>query len=250
MDQRGTGGPSAGQTVKESATAKIAARRPSKASRNRGFHATSVNIVTKSSARSLHRMPQTGTGGPSVGRKEKESALAKSSRAAPRRQAAIAAVAGAHQVLVNALIQAPSLERRPRGSGEHISSTGLWPSVAVSTRTSAMEAEIASSKTRPRGHDRKPDNLAEQPSRLGVGAGSVRVFPGNNARRNRSHSPAHAPRHSQRTAGERRGDIRRRQLWAHLRGAARPSDGRDLPDHERSRRSYWRGSVEPIGDVP
>jgi len=56
-------------------------------------------------------MPQTETGGPSVGQTVKESAIAKSPRAALQRQAAIAAVARAHQVLVNAPPQAPIIER-------------------------------------------------------------------------------------------------------------------------------------------
>jgi hypothetical protein len=50
MPQMETGGPSVGQTVKESAIVQIAARRPSKASLNRHLHAASANIITKSSA--------------------------------------------------------------------------------------------------------------------------------------------------------------------------------------------------------
>jgi hypothetical protein len=54
------------------------------------------------------------TGGPSVVQTVKESAIAKSPRAALQRQAAIAAVALAHQVLVNAPPQAPIIERALR----------------------------------------------------------------------------------------------------------------------------------------
>jgi len=50
----------------------------------------------------------------------KESAMAKSPRAALQRQAAIAAVARAHQVLVNAPLQAPTVERAPCGLCEQI----------------------------------------------------------------------------------------------------------------------------------
>jgi hypothetical protein len=109
-----TGGPSVGQTVKESAIVQIAARRPSKASRNRGLHAASANIITKSSACWAYPLPQTGTRGPSVGQTVKESAMAKSPRGALQRQAAIAAVARADQVLVNAPLQAPITERALR----------------------------------------------------------------------------------------------------------------------------------------
>lgn len=59
-------------------------------------------------------MPQMETGGPSVGQTVKESAIAKSPRAALQRQAAIAAVARADQVLVNAPLQAPIIERAQR----------------------------------------------------------------------------------------------------------------------------------------
>jgi hypothetical protein len=82
--------------------AKIAARRPLKASRNRRYRAASVNIVTKLSACRTCPVAQTGTGGPSVGQTGKESALAKSPPAPLQRQAAIAAVGLDHQVLVNA----------------------------------------------------------------------------------------------------------------------------------------------------
>jgi hypothetical protein len=54
-------------------------------------------------------MPQTGTDGSSVGRKEKESALAKSPRDGLKKQAAIGAVARAHRVLVNAPLEARSV---------------------------------------------------------------------------------------------------------------------------------------------
>jgi len=49
--------------MKESAIVKIAARRPSKASRNRRLHAASANIITKSSAYWACPMPQTEIGG-------------------------------------------------------------------------------------------------------------------------------------------------------------------------------------------
>jgi len=70
-----TGGPSVGQTVKESAIVQIAARRPSKASLNRGLDAASANIITKSPACWAYPLPQTGTRGPSVGQTVKESAI-------------------------------------------------------------------------------------------------------------------------------------------------------------------------------
>jgi len=70
-----TGGPSVGQTVKESAIGQIAARRPSKASRNRGLYAASANIITKSPACWAYPLPQTGTRGPFVGQTVKESAI-------------------------------------------------------------------------------------------------------------------------------------------------------------------------------
>ena len=54
-----------------------------------------------------------GLAGPSVGQTVKESAMAKSPRAALQRQAAITAFARAHQVLVNAPQQAPIIERAP-----------------------------------------------------------------------------------------------------------------------------------------
>ena len=114
MPQTGTGGPSVGQTVKESAIVQIAARRPSKASLSRRLHAASANIITKSSACWACPMPQTETAGPSVGQTVKESAMAKSPRAALQRQAAIAVVGRADQVLVNAPLQAPITERALR----------------------------------------------------------------------------------------------------------------------------------------
>jgi hypothetical protein len=72
--------------------------------------------------------------------------MAKSPRAALQRQAAIAAVARAHQVLVNAPLQAPIIERAPCGSCEQIGSASLWPSVAVPTETSAIGPATASFK--------------------------------------------------------------------------------------------------------
>ena len=108
-----TGGPSVGQTGKESAIAQTAARRPSKASLNRGRHAASANHRHQI-LRLLGPAPclKQGLAGPSVGQTVKESAMAKSPRAALQRQAAIAAVARAHQVLVNA-----AARRRRSSSG-------------------------------------------------------------------------------------------------------------------------------------
>jgi hypothetical protein len=57
-------------------------------------------------------MPQTGTGGLSVGRIVKESAMGKSPRVATQRQATIAAVAHAHPVLVNGAASVAAADHR------------------------------------------------------------------------------------------------------------------------------------------
>src|SRR6202034_4602850 len=97
---------------------------------------------------------------------------------------------------------------------------GLGQNVAVKTKTSGNGPRTASF-TRG-GYDRNPDFLAERPSPVGGRARFVRVFPIYNPRWHRSHSPAHAPDDSQRATGERCRDLRRGQLWADLRSAARP----------------------------
>src|ERR1700733_7571983 len=102
-----TGGPSVGQTVKESATAKS----PRAALQRQASIAGSMRHPQTSSPnrRPVGPAPcfKQGLAGPSVGQRGKESAIAKSPRAALQRQAAIAAVARAYQVLVNASPQAP-----------------------------------------------------------------------------------------------------------------------------------------------
>jgi hypothetical protein len=109
-----TGGPSVGQTVKESALAKS----PRAALQRQAAIAASMRHPQTSSPnhRPVGPAPclKKGLAGPSVGQTVKESALAKSPRAALQRQAAIAAVALAHQVLVNAPPQAPIIERALR----------------------------------------------------------------------------------------------------------------------------------------
>jgi hypothetical protein len=111
MPQTETGGPSVGQTVKESAIAKS----PRAALRRQASIAASTRHPQTSSPNRRPVGPalclKQGLAGPSVGQTVKESVIAKSPRAALQRQAAIAAVARAHQVLVNAPPQAPIIER-------------------------------------------------------------------------------------------------------------------------------------------
>jgi hypothetical protein len=145
MPQMETSGPFRRTNGEGIGHGQIAARRPSKASRNRRLHAASLNIITKSSAGWAVPCLKQGLAGPSVGQTVKESAMPKSPRAALQRQAAIAAVARAHQVLVNAPPQAPIIERAP--ACEQIGSALLWPSVAVPTETSAMGASVQKAGT-------------------------------------------------------------------------------------------------------
>lgn len=99
------------QTKYESDTPPHGLRFANKASRIFRFPVEPVNIINQIVGLLPPRMPQMETGGPSVGQTVKESALAKSPRAALQRQAAIAAVARSDRVLVNAPPQAPMIER-------------------------------------------------------------------------------------------------------------------------------------------
>jgi hypothetical protein len=98
--------------------------------------------------------------------------------------------------------------------------------------------------------------LAEQPSRLGIGVGSVRVFPVDTAGRHRSHSSANAPCNSQRTAGERRGDIRAANyglIYAVLLGlltVATFQTTRDLEDHIAEEASSLSAMYHSAEDYP
>jgi hypothetical protein len=84
-----------------------------KASRIFCVHRRRENIITKSSDCRVSRVPQTGTCGPSVGQTVKESAMAESPRVALQRQAAIAGLGQAHQVLVNGLRSPTIIKRAP-----------------------------------------------------------------------------------------------------------------------------------------
>ena len=121
IPETGTGGPSGGQSGKESAVAKSPRAALQRQAAIAAVARASVNVVTKSSAGWACPVAQTGTGGSSVGQTVKESAVARSPRAALQRQAAIAAVARIHQVLVNGSPQPTSIiERAPlRGAGEN-----------------------------------------------------------------------------------------------------------------------------------
>jgi hypothetical protein len=160
MPQMETGGPSVGQTVKESAIVQIAARRPSKASLNRGLHAASANIITKSSACWACPMPQTGTGG-TIRRTNGEGI---DHRKIAARRASKASRNPCYRSGPSSLWLTRRHRRRsssaPCGSCEQIGSARLWPSVAVPTETSAIGAATASFKPAC-GHDGKPDLVAE-----------------------------------------------------------------------------------------
>ena len=93
----------------------IAARRASKASRNRGLHAASANIITKSSACWACPLPQTGTRGPSVGQTVKELAIVQIAARRASKASRNRRCRAADQVLVNAPLQAPITQRSPSG---------------------------------------------------------------------------------------------------------------------------------------
>jgi hypothetical protein len=61
--------------------------------------------------------------------------MAKSPRAALQRQAAIAAFARSHQVLVNVPQQAPIIERAPESRNSKFGCARLRPSIAVPAKT-------------------------------------------------------------------------------------------------------------------
>jgi hypothetical protein len=73
--QTGTGGPSVGQTVKESAFGQNALRGPSKASRNQRVDAGILDYRHRILGFLAALVPQTGIAGPSVGQTVKESAF-------------------------------------------------------------------------------------------------------------------------------------------------------------------------------
>jgi hypothetical protein len=96
------------------------------------------NAVTKWSGWRNSHVPQIGTAGPSVGRTMKESAPRKSPRANLQKQAAIAAIVRAHQVLVNEQLQAP-----PITSGRPHASNGDWRTIRRTNREGIGHRGIA-----------------------------------------------------------------------------------------------------------
>ena len=146
-------GPSAGQTVKELALAKstrVALQRQAAiAASARHSRTSSPNPRPVGPAPCL----KPGLAGPSVGQTVKELALAKSPRAALLRQAAIAAVARADRVLVNAPLQAPNIERPAGPLSDWL--RPLSSSVAVPTDPSAIRACPVARPTVPAKTDRQ-----------------------------------------------------------------------------------------------